>query len=1431
MAGFSCDANGTCDHIDQIITLTANAQEGLPLSADFLFQLQYLSIISWITLILNPFAKLSDYLLLGPPILLCLSYTAMFVHNFVSHVFSIASFMEMTRDRYFVAAVSNHFWICDLWVGYWMARDFWSHYLAGYSPTKSTKWTKGRLIFTAILALTMYAAPMGFLVYHIAKWTIWAKSRTAHAINVRNTINEEEVLEKFHPLLDYRWAHIGDDWSPGARRLYRGIAKIVGLFSLFFIMLPSQFLLAVYCNFTFKYGHLPDVWQYNVGDNNVDYFQFQKWFLIPLNWIKVPFLLRRFVYAYRFQTTVLRYERLIIKDKKDWSLMDRYVWFYLLQSYTLLEYGAVFAEDPFPLFNSIQIFWTAKSKFENLPPNISFFPYGDGIGVSTHDYVVRYLHQKKPGDDIRTGPKKAKEIIGWKVSSTQANFCPTASLYLSTDDPRLTIGRDLIKTWIHGFTHPDVMRNDKVIRWKTIPRVANPKLVDRDTIYMAIGEAMFYCITGGGQFSKQERAAYLDCVLNSKSFLPSWFNFFLAGDAGRIQSYDGMLLHRKALARYPNAKGWTAALENRNRRVKLIKEKIDRGERLSPEDEATKIFTEQEMLRLFTFVFNIAAGVAPAKLCVAVVNRLWTKGTEERRRINLLFRQHPREFIRESARLDKLVPMVNIASTDGIRDEIRKAMGIPSELPSDTMVHCSLVSANHDPAVFSENGRNQDDFDPLRDANVLDEIVAWSSRDGDQSWAPRICPGRNFAIDIVQFVAERFAPVMEDAPSEMGMPSESDATSEDVVSGKHEITHAAMEDRIPEEFLVMRRRAKSAATAAKPAALVPENPELLGIRDANLAGKVLADAANTFEEHDKQLVKGLDPYTKFVMGLKDVAIKEWNIMPPRGLDMASPLDRPMKELSFFLPECAPNEIPGWDEDQPEGSSIKRQIARKLVNADLWSIVDLPRQFQDRQEAITYRWNIFGALPPPNVVFDELKSDKAMSRLAFFGLAAHRTKRTSNVHGIPDRSLLTEICYVNDATALSSFKVRAGFEQYGAAAYFDKDYEIIGIYWSHAERMILKPATSTPEWEHAKWVWKSSFFAEVTIVDHLLVTHMIEANALVSASRHFLSSDHPLRIFLKPFTYHTVSINQQAITSLMNQRGLVHRSWAFDYHEFMEVCKYVSLSYQFTLLPDKLHESMRWSNRSEWNGTPLSQSLNDIPTKKKSKEYEDVSVAFEKDPRDDDVRKHYIPKEEWDRCFPIDRDLAAFWNIVHGYVERFMNDNFPESTLKGRIEDKLPGHETQQGAELQLFISDICKQLGISAITSRRAFIDVLTHLICVGTGWHEHVGQVSDYMIDPEFVGLKMEQGLERQTVQTYSQVLSLTVVTGLEMPGILEDWSHLFDVGNPSDPIYQKNLSNYIQFKTELHKLSEEIDELNKIRRFPFQSFNPKNMETSVSV
>jgi len=538
-------------------------------------------------------------------------------------------------------------------------------------------------------------------------------------------------------------------------------------------------------------------------------------------------------------------------------------------------------------------------------------------------------------------------------------------------------------------------------------------------------------------------------------------------------------------------------------------------------------------------------------------------------------------------------------------------------------------------------------------------------------------------------------------------------------------------------------------------------------------------------EKDEYCYHVLDNYTKIVMGLMKLAVKESNTIPARGSDILQPLKLASKDLSIIRTDMA-KFIPTWDEDEPKGSGLKRRIARWLVDQNIWDFYDSLVEFNTLEQAIKWRSKMFPDLPVPNVIYKDMLSDKTITELAFAGCASHYTQQIGKTRhpgfGIPDEKFLQNVAYVNDVTGLSTFRVRKPFERYGAAAYFDKDFQVIAIYWSHGSRLVRK---GEQFWEHAKYVWRSSFFAQVTICDHLIATHMIEGNAFVTASRKCLPVNHPLRIFIKPFTYHNISINYQAAMSLVNERGLVHRIWAFDYDEFLKVCDYVSMNYKFRVLPQFISETM------------------------------------------DPEKNHDLP-DDWDKIYPICRDLKEFWETINKYVVSFFKTNY---NLQVKIDDdkhnQSPDDNLPNDPCIKEFINELCKQLGIAGITSLRHFIAVLSQLIASNTGIHEHVGQVSGYMLDPRFIGAKLQAGKEIQNIQTYSQILVLAVVTGLRMPGLLEDWSHLIE----HDQNYGENLKNYRNFKRELRELSAKIDSRNKTRNYPFESFNPKFMECSTSI
>jgi hypothetical protein len=146
--------------------------------------------------------------------------------------------------------------------------------------------------------------------------------------------------------------------------------------------------------------------------------------------------------------------------------------------------------------------------------------------------------------------------------------------------------------------------------------------------------------------------------------------------------------------------------------------------------------------------------------------------------------------------------------------------------------------------------------------------------------------------------------------------------------------------------------------------------------------------------------------------------------------------------------------------------------------------------------------------------------------------------------------------------------------------------------------------------------------------------------------------------------------------------------------------------------------------------------------------------------------------------------AGFWGVMRTYVAEFMDIVYPLE--KGQTAATAP---VPQDPELRRFVdslgrslSPIDPQLKRFSVPTRDRLIDVITHLMCNGSAWHEHVGSVAEYTIDPKFIGVRLlpipdgekENEEPMSGVQAYTLSLALTMLTGLKMPSIIDDWSHL---------------------------------------------------------
>jgi hypothetical protein len=77
--------------------------------------------------------------------------------------------------------------------------------------------------------------------------------------------------------------------------------------------------------------------------------------------------------------------------------------------------------------------------------------------------------------------------------------------------------------------------------------------------------------------------------------------------------------------------------------------------------------------------------------------------------------------------------------------------------------------------------------------------------------------------------------------------------------------------------------------------------------------------------------------------------------------------------------------------------------------------------------------------------------------------------------------------------------------------------------------------------------------------------------------------------------------------------------------------------------------------------------------------------------------------------------------------------------------------------------------------------------------------------------------------VQASIQCLLIIGLTGLEMPCLLNDFSHV--------ALDEAGREAFAKFQSDLRDLSRQMDEDNKRRRWPCNTFNPRLLETGVAI
>lgn len=500
-------------------------------------------------------------------------------------------------------------------------------------------------------------------------------------------------------------------------------------------------------------------------------------------------------------------------------------------------------------------------------------------------------------------------------------------------------------------------------------------------------------------------------------------------------------------------------------------------------------------------------------------------------------------------------------------------------------------------------------------------------------------------------------------------------------------------------------------------------------------------------------MKGDIPLSSFDLHTRvasELICDEARAWKPRGSDNVG-IPKQMVPLEKYDVAAPFLSVPALDED---GKKIT--FSEKATH---WALQSLPfsdenKTWPSSTEAVEQIEIQYGdVLPKPNVRWEDTTSDHAMSLLTFQGLGAHRLER---IEDDPDAA------YRVDLSWMIAFPVREGFERYGACAFFDRNRQLVRIYTAHNDKTHY-PSDNT--WEAAKWCWRCSLFAGVTVADHLGSVHYLTANLLVTATREQLPTEHPFRRLLTPFIYGTVDVNRDAYMLLSREQGLVHRTFAFTYNGVVRC-----------LL--KGVESVRLQTFPETLAAAGTDSLGEQ--------------------------------------FPYAMDGLALYEILEKYVRDYFAIYFPENTA---VEDPSIRH----------WWSALIKQapnLSLKPLQTAEQLIRVTTHFMFTVTGLHGQVGDVIAYTRDPAFVGAKIKEGHTIGDVQSTVQLINLTVTTGLVQPAMIGDYRHTLP-----DKDKDQALLVFETYQQALKQLARDIDKRNLTREQPFQTFNPRTLNSSVSI
>ncbi|CAK9005933.1 unnamed protein product [Durusdinium trenchii] len=433
------------------------------------------------------------------------------------------------------------------------------------------------------------------------------------------------------------------------------------------------------------------------------------------------------------------------------------------------------------------------------------------------------------------------------------------------------------------------------------------------------------------------------------------------------------------------------------------------------------------------------------------------------------------------------------------------------------------------------------------------------------------------------------------------------------------------------------------------------------------------------------------------------------------------------------------------------------------------------------------------------------SDEALTRFCLYGLGAHRVE----VEVVDGKKH-----FVVRTNALSGLPVRHGFERYGGDAYFSEDWRPVMIVDQgrgdlvedfHQKQFIARPGDE--EWERTKFRFRSSLFSLVTMVDHLYFVHLQLANLFVTSLREQMSESHPIRRFMTPFTYQTISINDNAAHNLVAPRTMGPRCFALTDKGF-ELAFSAAPSLQVWGYEVPKSQGGPCLHLKDYFAYKKSTGVDTEYFRQASQLY-DIFCKFVTSY----LECYYAKKED----LVQDQELVA---MAQHYFARY---EAVSAHALGRI--RMPWIQAPNNDE------DVCAAYDF--------YVNWLASLVWMVTAGHEQMGAVEVYAQDASWTAFKWTHGSACGTKQTATAQALLMSFTSTPMPKLMgEDWSHLFPKTAVLASPEKSPESAYKTFQQELATMADQCDRFNANARtrtfpecFPMYTNNPRVLESAVSV